>query len=469
MNKYMIVVLLVCICGMIAGCGTQPTFATSWSVNADPALAGREAARKAIAKLADAPLQGLVFTVYYQKKGFASSDPTKYLPDIKAEQAAARAVAEVVGEMGKGIPNIGCRGRGLANGGTLLKRGVVVLAIGGDQVRCAATAAAILDSREKTGRQVARGLRKLGGSLKLIFVMSEMRLSFEDKRNVKHEDMIRGIIANSPRGVVIMGGNGMNDPAATKAKSLAGVEFVNGKPMEGQVAAMGIAGPIQIYTNHTNEFKPRGKVVLVTKARGKWIITLNDKPAAAVYRKIRKMGKNEKFTCDWQHPLGVIVGPGKCYLQMILNWVDKNGRDKDGKKSKLPPGSLRLPTPVAGGTKLKIMTGGNDAKAIIASARENIAESLARVKADKLQPVLALVSSCCTRDMRLRAFAAGKKDEVRDGILPAMGKKFPVFGFYTYGSIGPLQGKFRKMNHAFQQHTFLSAIVAVTADDKVSP
>ncbi len=459
MKKVLFIIFLACVCGMTIGCGSQPKFATAWSANDDPALAGQEAAKKAISQLGDLPLKGLIFTVYYEKKGFTPADPTQYLPDVKAESAAAQAVAEVAGE---GVPNIGTRGRGFTNDGPLLKKGVTVLAIGGEQAQCATAVVPILDDREKTGREVALGLKKLGGNLKLIFAVSEMKLSFEDKPNLKHEDLIRGILSNVPRGVVVMGGNSMNDPAAPKAKGLSGAQFVNGKAMDGHVVAMGVAGPLKIYANHTNEFTVCGKPALVTKAKGKWVITLNDSPAAEVYRDVRGMDKNEKFTCDWQHPVGVSVGQGKYQIQMILNWVDKDGKDKDGKKSPLPPGSLRFPTPITAGTKLRVMKGGDDAKAIIESAKNNIEESIAKAKSDDATPVLVLISSCCTRDMRLRAFGTGKSDEIKDGILPAMGKKvFPVFGFYTYGSIGPVMGKFQNSNHAFQQHMFTSAVLAV--------
>ena len=455
--------LLGCLCLGLAGCGSGPTFATAWSPDPDPAQAGRQAAEKAIAKLGPVPLKGLMFTVYYQQKDFTSGDPTKYLPDTQAELAAARAIAEVASKSSPktSTPSLGCRARGLSRGGTLIKRGVLVLAIGGDQIRCTTTVAPILADRQAIAKRIARGLSRLGGQLKLIFLMSEMKLNFDNSQGAGPEGFIRTLLGNSPRGVVVLGGNSMNDPASTGQDRLAGAVFVNGEVKKNCVGAMGLAGPVRVYSAQADEFKPAGKSVLVTEARGKWVVSLNEKPAAAVYREIRRMGQAERFTCDWQHPVGVVCGPGERHLEMILNWVGKNGLDKDAKPSKLPPGSLRFGAEIAAGNRLKILTGGDNALAILKSAKQATADALAKAREDKAKPALLLAVSCCTRDMRLRAFGKGRSDEVRDGILPTLDKaKTPIFGFYSYGGLGPLGGKFQKLSHAFQNHTFLAAILA---------
>ena len=51
------------------------------------------------------------------------------------------------------------------------------------------------------------------------------------------------------------------------------------------------------------------------------------------------------------------------------------GKDKDGKQTDLPAGSLAFVAPVDKGTKVKILAGGRDAKAIVSSARKGISEN----------------------------------------------------------------------------------------------
>ena len=136
-------------------------------------------------------------------------------------------------------------------------------------------------------------------------------------------------------------------------------------------------------------------------------VWIDGKPAEAVYRKLRGMKADEKLTSDWQHPVGVIIAPEKVYLRMILNWVGADGKDKDGKAAGAPPGSLRFVSPVVKGSKIKCLAGGDDARAIVASARRGVAGAVADAKAAGCTPALALVSNCCARGMRLRKFRKG--------------------------------------------------------------
>ena len=158
------------------------------------------------------------------------------------------------------------------------------------------------------------------------------------------------------------------------------------------------------------------------------------------------MAADEEFTSDWQHPIGVIVTDEKVYLRMVLE------EDKEKK-------ALKFVAAVPVGTKIKILKGGDDAKAIVASAREGIRESLE--KAGDAQPLVALLSDCCARGMRLREFRQADECEVKQAILPAISPKgdVPIFGFYAWGELGPIAGPFGGLKCMYQQHTFVSAVV----------
>ena len=413
--------------------GTPETvrFAVAWSTNGDPNAAGTEAVNRAIEALGCAP-KGIIFYTYFQEPDFIPADATAVMPDVEAEDAVAKAIFAVCGEE---IPNIGCRARSLINPGTMLKNAVAVLAIGGDKASVGTMAVPIQDDRLRTGQAIGREMKKVN-DLSVVIALAEPRLSFEAKEGVSVEDFIRGTLATLGPDVTLFGGNSMVD--GTETGGLAGKQFLKGNPLYGHVVAMGIGGPLKTFANHTNEFTPSEQTVTVTDVNDKWVVTFDDKPAMEVYRQVRGMAETEALTSDWQHPTGVVVGENKVYLRMILDWIDKDGKNMKGEDSDLPPGSLKFVAPIVKGSQVKILSGGSDAKAIVASAQAGVSETIAEAKAANVEPALCLLSDCCARGMRLRMFRGkGNDDEVTEAIVPAMGgKEFPLFGFDAWGELG---------------------------------
>jgi len=425
-------------------------FKVAWCTNEDPKVAAETAVKDAMAKLGG-DAKGLIFYGYYPKKVTGDDGEEKEVPDATKDAQVYGPIAEAAGD----IPVIGCRARSLVTGGTMLENTVAVMAIGGEGVHCKAAVASLQDDRMAVGKSIGEQLADVK-DLKLVFALSEMSLSFETKEGVSVEDFIRGVNETAGKDVVLFGGNGMpNDYPADKG----GVQFLGDEMLEGSVVAMGIGGPIAVHANHTNEFDLSEETVTVTEAKDKWIIKMDDKPAAEVYRKLRGMTDDEQFTNDSEHPIGVCVGEDKVYLRMILDWIDAEGKDVEGNPSDLPPGSLKFVAAVPEQTKIKILIGGGDAKKIISSAGEGISESLA--KAGEADPLLVLLSDCCARGFRLRGLREGDECEIKGAILPAMGEDadYPIFGFYAWGELGPIAGPFAGLNCMYQQHTFVSAVV----------
>jgi len=420
-----------------AGDPASAVFAVAWCTSDDPAKAGQTAAANAIEALG-CPARGLIFYEYFPKTVKDEKGKESELPDAEKEKKVLPGVRVVA----ESIPVIGCRARSLVNGGTKLSNTVAALAIGGRKVACKAVKAPLADDRKAVGAAIAAGLKDVR-DLKIVFALSEMRLSFETKKGVSVEDFIRGVLETAGKGVTLFGGNCMPD---NYPGNKAGAQFIDDEALSGHVVAMGIGGPIAVYANHSNEFAPSAKTVTVTKAREKWVLELDRRPAADVYREIRGMKPNEPFTSDWQHPIGVIVGEDKVYLRMVLE-------EKKANKA------LRFVAAVPEGTKVKILIGGDKAEPILASAREGILESVK--KSGDAEPLVALISDCCARGARLRKFRKASECEVRQAILPALGDKagFPIFGFYAWGELGPIAGPFAGLTCMYQQHTFVSALV----------
>jgi len=357
------------------------------------------------------------------------------------------------------VPNIGCRARPLCNGGTLLKNAIAVMAVGGAKASATTVATPIQDDRLATGKAIADAMKDVT-DLKLVLALAEMRLSFETKEGVSVEDFIKGVLDNTPKGTTLFGGNSMPDDMAS-AGGLSGRQFFNGKALKGHVVAVGIGGPVTSFGNHANEFKPSAKTAKVTKSKGKWVIQLDGKPAEGVYRNLSGMTPEDKLTSDWLHPIGVNLGDGKNYTRMILNWV-KDGKDKDGKAVDVPDGSLMFVAPVVDGTELYCLACQMKPEPIVTSAKSTVAESAKAARDAGVTAGVCLLSDCCARGMRLRTFGGfGTNDEVKEAVIPALGKDVPIFGFYAWGELGRIQGDYAGMDHQYQQHTFVSNLVGI--------
>ena len=385
-----------------------------------------------------------------------SKPPAKQPAKPKAQTSEKKSLQAT--KSASAIPNIGLRARGMTQAGTL-KQGIAVLAIGGHQVNCRSSNIPILRDRYASGRRAGRAMQE-APSLKIVFVLSEMQLCFGNDTKSGPEDFIRGMMENLPRKTILLGGNSMNVPGESGKKALTGMQFNNGVPLPGQIVTMGIGEPVRVYTNHTSEFKPVDQMVTVTGAVGNWVTRIDGIPAAEIYRKLTGMTEKESFSRDCRHGVGVVLRSGKMYVRMIRNWVNADGKDSFGNVSQLPPGSLRFDSPIVVGTQLKILYDEGTVSGILDSAKLCVRQSLNYVRKTGYQPALVLVSDCCTRDMR-RCFFGGKEiDEAKAVVSVMEPDKFPLFGFYAFGQIGPIGGIYRRMNHQFQQHTFISALIA---------
>jgi hypothetical protein len=444
---------------MASGRVDSVRFATGWARGEDASAVAHQA-YQAAAEALDCDPKGVVFFCYFEKPG-VELGPTETAPDLPREKAAARTIAQLAGQR----PNIGARARPLVAGGTKLRNAVGVLMIGGAKAQCDdALIELVPDERYKPGVAIAEQLQEVD-DLRLVFSLSEASLSFGAAEGTSVEDYIRAVMEHTPKNVVLFGGNNMGYKPEGSDRNVAG-QYYRGKPLSEHIVAMGVGGPIRVIANHVNEFQASQQTVTVTDRRDKWVVSFNDQPAAEVYRRLRGMEPGEPFTRDWQHPVGVVVAPDKVYLRMILDWVDEQGKNAAGEQTDLPPGSLRFVSPIVEGTKVRILKGGDDARAIVASAADGFAQSLREARSIGAQPLLALTANCCARGMRLRTFRQGNDDEVPEAIMPILGNQVPLFGFYAYGELGPIRGPYQGLDHQYQQHTFVSALLALDEDEQ---
>jgi hypothetical protein len=371
--------------------------------------------------------------------------------------AEARAMADKIAKI-QPLPNIGLRSKAFVDGHEMQPNSVAVLAIAGD-VECTAVKLPIQDDRGKTGQMLANSVRKME-NLKLVFVFSEMTLNFAPGLQGKAQSFIDRALAGMPKDAILFGGNSMNDPS-NKDNILAGGQYFNGQPADGSIVAMAVAGNMKVFVGQANEFTPVPRTVLVTESRGPWVISLDDRPAEEVYRRLAEMTPEEKFTSDWQNPIGIPVARNKLYIQMVTNWIDKDGKDKDGKSLPLPAGSLRFRSDIPFGTQICVLTGGNDPDKILTSLRDCTKNALEQADDKGYVPSLILVCECCARNMRLEAMRSSPSQNSASTVTRLSGKYSPaVFGFYAFGHFAPIGGTFMKSSTHFQQHVVTSIVVA---------
>ncbi len=416
--------------------------ATGWAQEPEPAVAAQKATRMALERLAGKPLRGVIF---YEN-----------FPGHPKEREVGALVRKLTGE----VPSIGVRAIPYCDQGALWENSVVVLAIGGQDAAVEAVAEKLEDDRLELGRRVARRLAQVR-DLRLVMVLSEPNLSFAPE-HVSVENFLVGLKQTLGEQVMVFGGNGMPGEGERS------VQFLDGEAMEGAVVAMGVGGPVRFIGSNTNEFEPVDRLITVTKARGKWVIEFDGRPAAEVYRQLSGKKPGEPISYDDTDPIGVDLGDGQLYVRMVLfekkaHYTPEEAQRKDyiEESKDLPIGSLRFVAEVPEGTKARVLVYKNDPQRILRSAAAGVERAIALMKPGET-PLVVLTSSCCARRYRLRKLDP-QADEVRQGIRLASGATaIAVFGLDAWGELGPINAPYKGLPYQYQQHTFVSGLLVLT-------
>jgi len=435
-------VVLTAGCSRQASTGKDFTVATGWSQDADPLVAAERAVRMAVERLGTSPLKGVIFYENFPR------------------HAKEREIGEVVQKVAGSAQTIGVRAIPYCDQGALWENSVVALAIGGRDAKVQAAAARLDDNRLSLGREVGRQIAGVGNP-RLVMVLSEPNLSFAAD-HISVEDFLTGLKETFGEQAMVFGGNGLPDD---KGGSL---QFHNGKAMEGTVVAMGIAGPVRFIGSNTNEFEPVDRVITVTKARGKWVMEFDGRPAAEVYRELSGKKPGQPITYDDVDPIGVDLGDGQLYVRMVLfekkaRYTAQEARRKDyiEESKDLPIGSLRFVAEVPEGTRARVLVYKGDPKRILQSAATGVERALSQMQSGE-KPLVVLTSSCCARRFRLRDLDP-RADEVKEGIRLASGAEtVPVFGLDAWGELGPIHSPYKGLPYQYQQHTFVSGLLVLT-------
>ena len=451
-GKFLALIVLLSFVGM--GCSTpKPVVSTGFCDDPNPQIAAQRALKQAKKSVGKAPVKAVLFTVYYPQKNFTPESPSEYLPDTKAENIAAETIAKSL----KKIPSIGLRAQAMNPATVRSTRGVSVIVFAGKDIKCKAVTTPLKPDRAQTGADLARKIRTLK-NLSILICLSEMKLPFTTCKKSRPMEFLSELCKFIPADTTCLGASSMNNPADEKSP-LKGKIFLNGKPLENQIAALGIAGNLRAFVDQRSEFYSTGKSAIVTKTQGRWILELDKKPALDVYKKLADFDKGQHVTADWKHPVAIVTSPGSFYQQMIINYVAKTGEDTFGRKINLPSGAIKLRSEIEPGTRLEILKGGDSDSAIWLSAKTATQNAISKCRLAKYEPLALFAMDCCSRGERLDALGSGQENDFNDGLRAGVSKpKFPLIGFFTFGQFGPVNGGFQDQPNHYQQHNIIVTI-----------
>jgi hypothetical protein len=176
--------------------------------------------------------------------------------------------------------------------------------------------------------------------------------------------------------------------------------------------------PMAVAVDHG--WRPFGKPLLVTRAEGAVIHELDGQPALDVYLSERGAALKEDGR-SWgekclERPIGLPNAFGRYDLRQI--------------HERTPAGGLVITTGVPEQSAVQVMAGDEDS--LLEGARQAAATALERLDGE---PRLALVFSCCTRAMLL-----GERLPEEVGLVSEALGGVPTGGFYTCGEFARVTG-----------------------------
>jgi len=454
-----VVLLLLCTI-LTLGCQSshvqnEVLIGTGFSKQIHPLDGAQEAVSMALESLGSQKVKGIIFYENYKEHD--------------SEGEIGQTISNMVPE---GTPVVGIRAIPHTNAGVLWEHSIAVMAFGGEEFQCNASYGLLNEDRLALGKEVGTPLKNVR-DIALAVVLADPKLSFAPD-DISVEDFLHGLHQTLPEGTVVFGGNA--EPSTESPGH--SMQFYNDQVFEQAVVAMGIGGPIRIIGETGSEFAPSGRTAMVTKSIGKWIVELDGRPAADVYRELTGKSSDDPITFDNVDPIGIDLGDDQLYVRMILYekveadtykakedyqkvYLNEKKREKYVAEAvELPEKSLRFVAEVPVGTNIYGMTYRPDPNIVLRSATLTVERALSQIKSSE-HPLAILTSSCCSRRRRLIRIKPDA-DEVLEGIKPALVESVPILGFDAWGELGPIHSPFKGLPYQYQQHSFLTAVIVTS-------
>ncbi|HEX3048529.1 MAG TPA: FIST N-terminal domain-containing protein [Bacillota bacterium] len=231
--------------------------------------------------------------------------------------------------------------------------------------------------------------------------------------------LIRGIYDTVGAGVQILGGSFANDINIEVT-----YQFFNEEIFTDGVCGVYLPPEIQIGVGIKHGWFPLGDLMLVTKARENILYELDNRPAAEVYTEkfnIVESDVTQEVPVDpdnLDYPLGIFEFGGGYSIRQLYSNTPERGIICYGEIPQNAMVSLMWQTK----------------KTLIDAVEEAALKTISMMAGKKIKAVL--VFDCVSRFLLL------EKDSVREieALRKVFGEEIPIFGFYTFGEIGVLEG-----------------------------
>ncbi|MCD6522591.1 MAG: FIST C-terminal domain-containing protein [Candidatus Diapherotrites archaeon] len=232
----------------------------------------------------------------------------------------------------------------------------------------------------------------------------------------QEENVLQGIqkvVGSNP----IFGGSAGDDLKLEKT-----FVFCNGKAYTDAVAVAVISTSLRTSFSSKHGWKPMNRTAIVTKAKGRRVFKLDDRPAAEVYaemigRNVKELvnEKNIAFTSGLKHPFGVPDITGRLWLRHPMR-INKDL-------------SIDFFAEMPVSTIVMVMKGSSDT---LLRAGKRVAEEAKKELVGK--PECGFIFNCVARKVFMKRNAEREIKEIYKKV------KAPLIGFYTYGEQSPTMG-----------------------------
>jgi hypothetical protein len=367
------------------------------SSHPEPALAGREAARAALADHDDPHLLIVFASGAYD----------------------LRALAAEVSDVAAGIPVVGCTSAGEIHAAGVGSNSVLVLALGGDGFTFSATAVSAAADPRDAGARAAACIGDVADRDHAVLLL------LTDGPSERQPEIVRGAYSVAGAGVPLVGGMG-GQVSDDDAPSL----IYGGAVLSDAVIGIAIGSDAPLGVGVRHGWRPTGDPMLVTRATPGRVHELDGRPAAEVYRE--RLGGQPSFDMALAHPLGMRRRVGEAHVR----WTGDDGRHDGSLNCSIPAGAM-------------VWLMETDVDAVQAATDAACREALDGLGGDPAQALL--VFDCSAR--RLFLGDDGVVEEVAR--IAHHAGDATVAGLYTFGEIARTRG-----SAGFHQQTLVVLAIA---------
>jgi len=320
-----------------------------------------------------------------------------------------------------GVPLIGCTTDGEVSADLGFQEdSVCVTLFAGHDLRARAVVARDLSKDIEAALDVAERLTGPEGGPTLVFALPEGLSA------CGADVMVDGLNRRLPSGIPLVGGTAGDQWEFQGTRQFFGQEVLGDS-----MPLLGVYGDMRVSVGVSSGYAPIGTSGLVTSAQGPLVHSIDGLPATAFYRKVAGVTSG----VNPENPLSVSVDGGPPFLRAPL-------------RSDPETGAIQFAGDVPAGATVFISEVGNGE--LLDACQTSIQLAMDGLGGD--EPHAAFIFSCAARKQLLGTRTA-KEAELLSAILPS---DIVMSGFYTYGEIGPQNGRIQA---DFHNQTFVAVLV----------